>query len=127
MAGIAPTVANNIANAELRATAYTGPATVYVSLHTADPGTTGASEVTGGSYARQSAAFSAASGASASNSGAVNFTGMPSATVTHIGFWDAASAGNFQQSGALSGSVAVAAGNTLQFAVGAVTYQVTGI
>jgi hypothetical protein len=41
----------------------------YISLHTADPGETGASEVAGGSYARQQAAFDAAiAGANANTS-----------------------------------------------------------
>lgn len=37
----------------LKGAAFTQPTNVYISLHTSDPGTTGASECTGGSYARQ--------------------------------------------------------------------------
>jgi hypothetical protein len=39
--------------AALKNTAFTGPATVYMSLHTAAPGLTGANEISGNAYARQ--------------------------------------------------------------------------
>lgn len=60
---------------------------VSVSAHTADPGTTGASEVTGGSYARQTITYAAASGGSraASDQPAIPIPG--GTTVTHLGFW----------------------------------------
>lgn len=127
MAGINVLDANALVSAEARNTAYTGPSTLYVSLHTADPGATGASEVSGGSYARQAVTFAAPSGGTASNSGVLNFTGMPAVTVTHISLWDASTAGTFHQSGALTSSVVVASGNTLQFAAGAITFQVSAV
>lgn len=37
---------NNVLNALIRGQAFTAPAGIYVSLHTADPGLTGANEVT---------------------------------------------------------------------------------
>ncbi len=96
-------------------------APVYVSLHTADPGEAGASEVTGGSYARQQAPASdwnaAASGA-IDNSAAIQFADMPAATVTHVGIFDALSGGNFLWGGALTASVAVTAGQTFRIAAG---------
>jgi len=53
---------NKIINHVLRNTAYTAPATVYAALFTATPGESSAgTEVTGGSYARQAATFSAPS------------------------------------------------------------------
>lgn len=98
-------------------------ATDYVSLHTGDPGTTGASECTGGSYARQSASgkFGAATGGQKQNSGAIAFAGMPAATVTHFGVWDAVSGGNFIWGGALSASKVVGAGDTVNFATAQIT------
>lgn len=92
--------------------ALTGP--IKVSLHTATPGTTGASEVTGGSYARQSVGYAAASGNACALTGTVSFTAMPSATVTHIGLWDSNATPKFIQGGALSGSVVVGVGSTFQ-------------
>ena len=92
--------------------------TVYVSLHTADPGETGGNEVSGGSYARQSAAFGSASAGTASNSATLSFTDMPAATITHVGLWDASTAGNFLWGGALTASKTTNAGDTFQIAAG---------
>jgi hypothetical protein len=91
----------------------------YVSLHTADPGNTGASEVTGGSYARQLAGF----GAPADDSGVraivnaadVDFTGMPAATVTHFAIWDSATSGNPLYKEALAAARTTLAGDTIRF------------
>ena len=79
--------------------------TAYVSLHTADPGETGANEATGGSYARQSVAFDAAASGATANTSAINFTGMPSATIMAVGVWDAATVGNCLWTGWLGGTV----------------------
>ena len=77
-------------------------ATPYVSLHTADPGETGASEVAGGSYARQAASFGAASSGQVQNDANIDFTGMPAITVVGFAIWDAASSGNCLWTGWLS-------------------------
>ncbi len=90
----------------------------YVSLHTADPGETGASEVTGGSYARQSGSFGVASGGALSNDANIVFASMPACTVTHVGVWDAATVGNFLWGGALTASKTLGAGDTLQINTG---------
>lgn len=127
MPGISSTVANSVLNAILNATAYTGPADIFVSLHTADPGGTGASEATGGSYVRQEVDFASASSASAASNAAIEFEDMPAATITHIGLWDAATSGNFLVSGALTAPVAVGAGNTLRFASGQITSALSAV
>lgn len=76
-----------ILNATLRNTAYTPPTTVYAALLTAladgEAGTV--AELTGGSYARQSAAFAAPSGGSVANSGAINYTNLPASPGTTLG------------------------------------------
>lgn len=65
---------------------------LYVSAHTADPGTTGGSEVSGGSYARQSLSYNSAtgSGGTASMTLAASPTipipGTPT-TVSYLGIW----------------------------------------
>ncbi len=108
---------NKILDAVFNNTSY-AVTTPYVSLHTADPGETGASEVGGGSYARQSASFGAASSGAVSNDVAITFTGMPIATVTHIGVWDASSSGNFLWGGALAASKSVGSGDTVTVPIG---------
>lgn len=108
------TVANDLANYVCRGTAPTALTTpIKLSLHTADPGATGASEATGGSYARQSAGYNAASGGACALAGTVSFTGMPAATVTHVGIWDSTGTPKFLQGAALAASKTVGAGDTL--------------
>ena len=77
-------------------TSFTTNQAKYVSLHTAYSAT-GANEVTGGSpaYARQSLTWGSASGEAISISGSYNLNVPASTTVEFIGFWDAASSGNF--------------------------------
>ena len=121
---IADYAENKILDAVLRGTTTGGglpTANPYVYLHTGDPGETGASEVAGGSYARQQAAFNAAAAGASANTAVINFTGMPAATVTHVGIWDAATNGNFLWSGAFSASQAILVGNTGTIAAAALT------
>lgn len=108
-------------NHVLRNAAYTQPSALYMALHTADPGDTGtASEVSGGSYAEQTIAFGSTSGSTATNSGAVNFAGMPATTVTHFSIKDG-SGGNPLFVGPLSTPQTTTAGQTLTFPVGQVS------
>ncbi|WP_214322072.1 phage tail fiber protein [Nonomuraea sediminis] len=76
----------------------------FVSLHTADPGTTGASEVTGGTYARKSHTWNAASSGNLDNSNQPVFDVPASTTVTHFGLWSASTSGTFYGGGSLSAS-----------------------
>jgi len=70
---------------------------LYVSAHTVnDPGETGTSEVTGGSYARQALTWAAASGGAATTTGGTVSIPIPSgSTVRSLGLWDALSGGSF--------------------------------
>lgn len=89
----------------------------YVSLHTADPGETGASEVSGSGYARQqitTAGWNAAVSGLSDNINAIAFTNLPAATITHAGLWDSLSGGNFLWGGPLNTSQVVAAGESYQ-------------
>ncbi len=102
-------------------TAMTAPAGRFVSLHSADGGETGASELAvANGYARQAATFSAAASGATSNSGAVTFTNTGSAwsAATHFGVWDAATGGNFLGGSALSASKTIGALDTGVFAIG---------
>lgn len=97
----------------------------YISLHTGDPGTSGASEVTGGSYARvqvnaQGGAtprWNSAASAAMTNDGTIPFPeGGGDASVTHFGLWDAATNGNFIRGGALDSGFTYSASTTPEFA-----------
>lgn len=85
-------------NAAVNAIAALG---VYISAHTADPGTTGTSEVSGGSYARQATTWGTA--AAGVRAGTQISASIPAGTtITHQGVWSAVSAGTFIGSVALT-------------------------
>lgn len=69
----------------------------HLSLHSGDPGTTGANELTGGSpaYARKAVSWDAAAGGSRAISAGVQFDVPASTTVRYIGMWSASTAGTF--------------------------------
>lgn len=86
-----------------------------MSLHTADPGETGASEVTGGSpaYARiASIAWNAASNGSITMSSVPVFNVPGAVTVAYVGFWKGAV---FQAGYALTTAQAFSYQGTLTF------------
>lgn len=86
-------------NAAVNAVAQNSGAT-WFSLHTGDPGTTGANEVVGGGYARIQALYPAATTGSSVTAGATH--SVPAGTtVTHFGRWTAVSGGTFYTGGAL--------------------------
>jgi hypothetical protein len=101
---------------------------LYVSLHTGDPGETGdqtTNEATYTSYARVAVARSGAgwtvSGNNASNAAAVTFPAATGGTntITHFGIGtDLSGAGSLLFKGALSASLAVSSGITPSFAIG---------
>ena len=100
--------------------------TAYVSLHTADPGTTGTSEVSGGAYARQGPVAFANAGNEptvASNSAILTYPAATASwgTIGFFGVWTAASGGTFQGSGALTQAKPINAGDTARFLAGALT------
>ncbi len=74
-----------------------GAVAVYASLHTADPGTTGASEVSGGSpaYARKSITWSAASAGSKALSNTPTFDVPAGTTVAYVGLFSASTGGTY--------------------------------
>lgn len=112
----------------LKATPYTGPATIYMSLHTASPGQTGASEISGNAYARQPITFGADTNGAGVSSNAPQFPApTPSnwGTATHFGIWDAATSGNYLGGDALTNPVATSVGVPVLFPSGAVTWTET--
>ena len=83
----------------------------HVSAHTADPGSTGTSEVTGGSYARQSITFGAAASGNLDSSNAPVIPIPAGTTITHLGLWSAVSAGTFYGSADITDETFASAGN----------------
>lgn len=103
----------------------TRPTNWYVALYTAAPSDSGGgTELSGNGYSRQSVSFDAASspGGTTQNSNIVSFTaaGGNFGTITHLGIFDADTAGNLLWHGALSASKTINDGDTIEFAVGAI-------
>lgn len=104
------------------AAAYTAPATLYVALHTANPDEDGSgAEVTttGTAYARQTVTFTT-SGNTTSNDAAVEFPTATAnyGTVSHVGVWDASTAGNLLAYAALSSSKTIETGDVFRIPAG---------
>lgn len=106
--------------------AFTSPAALYVSLHTANPGVDGSNEVAGNAYARVEATFDAAeangaAGRKVANTASVLFPKSTPAgwgTITHFGVWDTDTVGNCLASGKLTSSITVAANQKPEFEAG---------
>jgi hypothetical protein len=115
---------NALINATLRNTFYTSPTTVYLALYTSDPtdADTG-TEVTGGSYARQSITFGAPSNGVSTNSAAIEFpqAGASWGTVSYVGIRDASTAGNLLFHTALDASKTIATGDVFRVAIGSLS------
>ena len=100
--------------------AYSAPAAVYVGLFTSNPDEDGSgTEVSGGSYARQAGSFTV-SGNTATTTAAIEFPTATATwgTITHIGIYDAASAGNLLAYAALTASKAIAFGDVFRIPTG---------
>lgn len=101
---------------------------VYVGLYTATPsdtstGSSGGTEVTGGSYARKvtaAADWNTSSGGSISNANDIVFVTATGSwgTITQVGLFDASTAGNLIWWGDLTASKTVANGDVFKFLAG---------
>jgi len=124
MSEISNDLENKLINATLRNTAYSSPVTVYLALYTSDPtDADSGTEVSGGSYARQSIAFDAPSNGVTQNTSLITF---PVATanwgdITHIGLRDASSGGNLLYHTVLDATKTINNGDQLLFNAAAIT------
>ena len=107
-------------------TTYTQPSTLYIGLWTADNGLesgTLTSEVSGGSYARETVTFHTAASGSSSNTATVTFPAATAnwGTITHVAVMDAATSGNVLFHGAVTTSKTIESGDTFQISAGNLT------
>lgn len=101
----------------------------FVSIHTATPGATGASEAAGDDYVRAAATFTGAgvegvlgavlqpATAGVSWSDLLTFA-LPIGTFTHVGYFDEVTVGTFRGGGALPASLTLAGPDQLKIGVG---------
>jgi len=87
----------------------------YISLHTATGGTTGASEATGGGYARVQTTWTP--GSTGTNSGSVVNISCAAGTYVEGGIWSALSSGTFVGSAAFGGGNVVVSGTGASISV----------
>ncbi|RTL65902.1 MAG: hypothetical protein EKK42_20365 [Pseudonocardiaceae bacterium] len=129
MANIVQAEATNMLNASLGKATYTATVTpLKLKLVTANGTATSAgTEVSGGSYVAQdiTSAIATASGGATSNSGVITFTGMPAVTVVGVEIWDSASTPVRKWYGSLTASKTTASGDSISFAVGALTLSLS--
>jgi hypothetical protein len=135
---------NRLVDHLFRGQTSAAPSNLFISLHTANPGDTGASELSGNGYQRATYAATTANwqptqggggtntssgtGGATSNqniigggSPAANDFGAPTSgtwVVTHFGIWDAVTGGNPLFLGQLSGSKTINAGDVVTFPAG---------
>jgi hypothetical protein len=117
--GLSAATANSILNV-FRAVTLTG-INVFMKLHIGDPGAAGtanASAVT----TRNAVTWNAAAAGSMTLSALANYAMTTSETVSHVSFWDASTAGNFQESAALTSGVPVINGSSLSFTTCTLAY-----
>ena len=103
-------------------TAYTAPSTLYLALFTSNPAEDASgTEVTtsGTAYARQTVTFTV-SGDTATTDAAVEFPTATAnyGTVSHVGIYDASSAGNLIAYAALTTSKAIETGDVFRVPAG---------
>jgi hypothetical protein len=123
VANLVQVEANAVLNASSGQTTYTNPTTpIKVALVTTTGTATAAgTEVSGGSYARQTITFAAASAGSIASNSALTYTSMPACTVTGVDEWDSTGTPVRRWFGNLSASKTVNSGDTFSIASGSYT------
>lgn len=115
--------------------APTAPATIYVGLHTADPGEApdGSNEVAAGDYSRvgvtAGTGFNTGTSGDASTFSNANLISFSQATsdwgvVSHVSLWDSATAGNAIAAYALNNSKSINTNDTAEFEAGDLSFQI---
>lgn len=112
---------NALVNVTLRGTAFTAISTPYVALFTSDPTDAGTgTEVSGGSYARQSATFGSPSNGASVTTADITFPTATGSwgTVGWIGIYDASTSGNLLYHTPLDTAKAIDTGDIFKISSG---------
>lgn len=115
--------ANRLLDASFGTATYTAPTTpMKMALATsASSASAAGTEVTGGSYARQTIAMTAASSGSTPNTSTITFASMPACTVTYVDIYDSNGTPRRCWWGALTASKTLGSGDSLSFPASNVT------
>ena len=96
------------------------PGTTYwLSLHTADPGGSGASE---GGEGRQAIVFATSSGGTQASNTSQLWASAVGGTYINFGIWTASGGGTYKRGGQLTSSISPTAGVQIVFSSGAITF-----
>jgi len=120
-------LSNALANATVRNTSYTSPATVYAALYSVAPTvSTGGTELSGNGYSRQAVTFAAPSAGVVASNVAVTFGPATAnwSTAVSISICDASTGGNIMYIKNISGQN-VLNGSSLVYASGDITITLT--
>lgn len=120
------TAENKMLDALVGTASYSANTPIKLALVTAAGSDSAAgTEVSGGSYARQTITFNSAASGSIDNASAVSFTNMPTCTVVGIELWDSAGTPVRLAYGSLTSSKSLTSGDTLEFAAGSITLSLS--
>lgn len=98
---------------------------VYIQLHTGDPGSAGTANVATNNT-RKSVAFAAASAEQKASNADLTWASVPATeTYAYVSLWDAATGGNFLWAGALTAAKSVNAGDTFTIPSGSLTVAIS--
>lgn len=101
--------------------------TPHLALYTSNPTAADVgTEVTGGSYARQPITFGSITSATISNTGALTFTSLPTANITHWGIRDALTSGSLKAFGAFPATIAAVSGDDVIIPIGQIDLTFAG-
>ena len=128
MAELSNYLENALLDHVLRSTSYTSPTTVYVGLYTSDPGDDNSgTEVSGGSYARQTLSVTTASEGVVTSSADVTFPQATGnwGTISHIGLLDAVTSGNLLMHTPLTTTKLIETGDIFKIPTGSLTAQLS--
>lgn len=122
---------NKILDHVLTSTSYAAPTTRYIGLFTNASGNAATNleagtltdEVSGGSYARETVTFGAASNGQSQTNATVTFTTATAnwGTITHVAVMDASTSGNVLFWGAVTTSKTIETGDSFQISSGNLT------
>lgn len=119
MAALPDTIENQLLDALVGTASYSVTTPIKVALMTASGNDASAgTEVTGGSYARQTVTFGSATGGTISNTNTLTWAGMPSCTVVGVEIYDNAGTPKRLAYGDLTVQKTIGSGDTFQIAIG---------
>jgi hypothetical protein len=97
----------------------------HVSLHTADPSTNGANEVSASPYTRELISWASPASGSVQNDVQVVFDVPGSSTITHLGYWSASTSGTFYGARQLDTNQTFATAGTYTIGANLITESIT--